>query len=908
MKNLTDRLSSLTPKQRALLEQKMKEKNLDSTKIPKKEAAIPRRGHNNPSPLSIDQERLWFFEQMNPGEPTYNVYGSLRMEGNTYPDALEYAINQVIERHEAWRTTFDVIDGKPMQTVHAEMPIKLLHVDLTSVPEDELEAAVTEASFNSIQIPFDLANGPLLRVALIKSRANLHTMVLTIHHMVTDRITFSIFFYEMMAHYSAYLKGVDANLPEPQIQYSDYTEWQRDYLSGDVKDKLVSYWKNQLAGSDFVLNLATDFPRPPVKSNKGARAFLHVRKEVVDKLKEIGKHAGASSFMTLMAAFKAFLHRYTGQEDLLVGTPFANRNRREMEGTIGYFLTGIVMRTQVAGDLSFIDLVNREKDVAYGAYSHQELPFGMLIDEVQPKRDASRNAIYQACFVYVDEPDDKVALPELELDFEMIDGETAKYDITLGLSEVEDGLTGFLEYSPTMFARETVERMAQHWLNLLDGIIADPSQKIADLPLLSQAEEEMMLVQWNDTAVELPEHYFAHQLFEAQADRTPDATAVVFEETTLTYRELDQRSNQLAHHLQKAGIGKGKRVGLLMDRSLELVVAMYGVLKAGGAYVPLDPNYPHDRLAFMVEEAQVAALLTQHHLGDTLSAHNAHVIALDSDWGQIAGESTERPTVELTGDDLAYVLFTSGSTGKPKGAMLPHRALGNQMLWYVNYFGMNADDRLLQKSPFSFDSSVWELHAPLISGGQLVMAVPGGHQDMRYLVEAVQKHQITIIKFVPALLHLFAEEPDLSNCTSLRTVVTGGEVLSIELQDRVLERLPNADLYNVYGPTEACINSNAYKCVRGVRPRYSVPIGRPVANVKLYVLDSHMHPVPIGVPGELYIGGQSVGLGYLNRPELTAERFIVNPFTGLTTDRLYKTGDLVRYLPDGNLEFIGRMD
>ncbi|MGZ4135260.1 MAG: non-ribosomal peptide synthetase, partial [Tumebacillaceae bacterium] len=880
MKNLTDRLSSLTPKQRALLEQKMKEKNLDSSKIPKKESAIPRRGHKNPSPLSIDQERLYFFEQMNPGEPTYNVYGALRMEGNTYPDALEYAINQIIKRHEAWRTTFDVIDGKTVQIVHDEMPLKLIHVDLTHVSDEEVEAAANEAKFNSIQIPFDLENGPCLRVALIKSRENLHTMVLTIHHMITDRITFSIFFHEMMAHYRAYLKGVDANLPEPFIQYSDYTEWQREYLTGAVKDKLVGYWKDQLAGSDFVLNLATDYPRPPVQSNKGARVFFRVRKEVIDKIKEIGKGVGASSFMTLMACYKAFLYRYTGQEDLLVGTPFANRNRQEMERTLGYFLTGIVMRTQVQGELSFLDLVQREKDVAYGAYSHQELPFGMLIDEVQPQRDQSRNAIYQACFVYVDVPEDKVELPELELEFEWIDGETAKYDITLGLTEEEYGLNGFFEYSPAMFAKETVERMTQHWLNMLEGIVANPELKIADLPLLSPEEEHKLLVEWNASDVELPSNYFVHQQFEAQVDRTPDAVAVVYEDQQLTFRELDDRANQLAHHLQKLGVGKDKLVGLLVDRSLEMIIAMYGTLKAGGAYVPLDPTYPQDRLAYMVEESELTVLLTQEHLKNVVTEHNAHVLVLDSEWDKVAGESTERLHVEVAGEDLSFVLFTSGSTGKPKGTMLTHLGLGNQMLFFSNYMEITPEDRVFQKSVFSFDASVWEVHATLISGGQVVMAIPGGHLDMKYLVEAVQQYGITFIQFVPSMLQMFADEPGLENCTTLRTVVSGGEALSIELAERIMERLPQVDMVNIYGPTEITINSLVYKCERGVRPRYSVPIGRQVPNHKVYLLDENMRPVPIGVPGEIFIGGMGVGRGYMKRPELTAERFIPNPFTG----------------------------
>ncbi|TCP54488.1 amino acid adenylation domain-containing protein [Tumebacillus sp. BK434] len=907
MKNsLSDRLAALTPEQRAIFEKRAKAKNLAAEKLMLKKDRIPNRGHNNPSPLAIDQERLWFFHMMNPDEPTYNVYGAINMKGTLNAPVFEKSFNEIVRRHEAWRTTFEMIDGQPMQLVHKELFVPMELLDLTHLPGDEREEAAKKAMSDVIQIPFDLEQPPLVRTNLIRKQEDEWLFVLTVHHIVTDRVTFSIFFHEMMAHYKAFLNGQPSLLPEPQISYADFSEWQRQYLTGAVKDNLINFWKQTLDGSDFVLNIPTDYPRPAVQDFKGARVFLDIPLDTANRLKEIGKKEGASAFMTLLAVYYALLFRYTGQEDLLVGTPFANRNRGEMEGVIGYFLTSVVLRTQVQPDLTFKELLRRVKDVSLTAYANNDIPFGLLLDELKPPRDGSRNPIFQACFVYVDVMEDKLELPQLELKYELTDAETAKYDLTIGLMEVEEGITGFFEYAPAMFRKETIEQINRHWLKLIEAVIENPELKVNDMPLFSPDEEQQLLVEWNDTARPLPERPLLHELFEAQAAKTPEATALILGEETLTYGELNERANRLANYLQARGVEHETLVGVYMERSFEMIVSMLAVLKAGGAHIMLEPSYPQERLAAMIADAGMHLVLTQQAMLGRLPAHAAQEIAVDAAWPQIAAESAAKPYVEVGERSLAYIMYTSGSTGRPKGAMIEHRSVVNTMLHLIERFGITANDRLFLKSLVGFDGTVLEFYAPLLSGAAIVIAEEGGHHDVVYLIREMKKQAVTAMQMIPSVMNLLIETQGIEEVTSLKHLFLGGEAISPSLKQRIHERLPHVMLHNIYGPAETTVFSTDYTFVHS-DDRAVIPIGRPIANINVYVLDTHLNPVPVGVYGELHIGGIGVMRGYLNRPELDAERFVPHPFLP-DGGRLYKTGDIVRWLPDGTLEYQGRID
>ncbi|ASS74684.1 hypothetical protein CIG75_06660 [Tumebacillus algifaecis] len=904
--NLSDRLAALTPEQRAIFEKRAKAKNLAAEKLMLKQDRIPKRGHKNPSPLAIDQERLWFFHMMNPDEPTYNVYGAINMKGTLNVEVFEHSFNEIVRRHEAWRTTFEMLEGQPMQLVHDELIVPMELLDLTDLPHDEREEAAKQAMSEVIQIPFDLEVPPLVRTNLIRKHEDEWLFVLTVHHIVTDRVTFSIFFHEMMAHYKAFLNGQPSVLPEPQISYADFSEWQRKYLTGDVKDNLVNYWKKTLDGSDFVLNIPTDFPRPAIQDFKGARVFLDIPMETANRLKEIGKKEGASAFMTLLAVYYALLYRYTGQEDLLVGTPFANRNRGEMEGVIGYFLTSVVLRAQVEPNMTFKELLRRVKDVSLEAYANNDIPFGLLLDELKPPRDGSRNPIFQACFVYVDVMEDKLELPHLELKYELTDAETAKYDLTIGLMEVEDGITGFFEYAPAMFRKETIEQITSHWMNMIDAVIENPELKVSEMPLFSADEAQKVLRDWNNTDRPRPERSIMHELFEAQALKTPDNKAVILGDEYLTYRELNERANRLANFLQARGVGHESLVGIYMGRTLEMMVAMIGILKAGGAQVMLEPSYPQDRLAKMLEDAKLTVVLTQETLLGRLPENGAPEFALDRDWAIVGEESATKPESPAEETSLAYVMYTSGSTGRPKGVMIEHRSVVNTMLHLVERFELTGEDRMFFKSLVGFDGTVLEYFSPLLAGAAVVLCEEGGHHDTHYLIREMIKQGATITQVIPSVMNLLVDTPGIENVTTLKYLLLGGEAVSTSLRDRIHQRMPHTNLVNIYGPSETSVFSTDYIFERTDK-RTSVPIGYPIANIKTYVLDKHLNPVPVGSYGELHIGGVGVTRGYLNRPELNEERFVQNPFVK-DGGRLYKTGDIVRWLPDGTLEYQGRID
>ena len=856
-------------------------------------------------PQSFAQQRMWFIEQLDSDSPAYNLPRTYRFKGQLNVAALEQSLGEIVRRHEALRTTFAVVDEQPLQIIAPHLNLTLPVLDLRNLPETERENEATRLAQEDAQRPFDLTRGPLLRVKLLQLNEEEHLFLLNLHHIVFDGWSRGVFMRELKALYEAFSTGNTLLLPELPIQYADFAHWQRQWLRGEVLETQLDYWKQQLAGAPSLLELPSDRPRPPIQTFRGSTEHFQLNPQLTQKLLSVSQQSGATLFMTLLTAFATLLYRYSGQEDVVIGSPIAHRNRSETESVIGLFLNTLALRTNCKGNPTFQEMLNRVQQVAMDAYAHQDVPFEQLIEALQPERSLSHSLVFQVMFVLQNALTGQLEIPGLTITSLEHETSTSMFDLTLSMEETEQGLKGCLNYNTDLFDAATITRMVGHFQVLLEGIVANPQQRVAELPLLTANEQHQLLVEWNDTKVEYPSNTCIHKLFEAQVERTPDAVAVVFEGQQLTYQQLNTKANQLAHHLQVLGVGPEILVGICMERSLEMIVGLLGILKAGGAYVPIDPAYPPERLTFMLEDASVPVLLTQQSLVETLPEHRAFTLCLDTGWDAIAQENSHNPTSNVTSDNLAYMIYTSGSTGRPKGVMVAHEAICNQILCRQTTFHLNETDRVLQTIPISFDPSVWQIFGPLVAGAPLIVAPPGAHQDSAYLVRLTAEHQITILDFVPSMLKVFLEEPELETCKNLRHVFCGGEPLPVEVCDRFKARLW-ATLSNQYGPTEACIDSTFAICTNQSYQK-TVPIGRPMANKQVYVLDSRLQPVPIGVPGELYIGG-GLARGYLNRPELTTEKFITNPFSNAQETRLYKTGDLVRYLPDGNLEFLGRID
>ncbi len=865
-------------------------------------AAAPRSGN---LPLSFAQQRLWFLDRLLPEKSAYNIPAAWRLQGRLEVPALERSLNALVARHEALRTRFAVCEGEPVQVIEAPHAMALPLADLSAMEPDERAAREREIADSAARQPFDLEAGPLLRARLLRLAPEEHVLLLNVHHIASDGWSMGIIERDLSADYAAFSKGRESQLPELPIQYADYAVWQRERLQGEVLKSQLDYWKSQLANIN-TLELPTDRPRPPVASYEGAHLHFDLPAPLTEALKALCRREGATLFMTLLAAFQVLLYRYSGQPDIAVGSPIAGRGRSELEGLIGFFVNTLVLRTDLSGNPQFRELLARVRENSLDAYTHQDLPFEKLVEELAPPRDMSRNPMFDVMFALQNAPGTALALEGVEVSLLPLQRYSAKLDLTLVVQESAQGLQASWEYASDLFDAPTIDRMARHFQALLEAVVADPGQRIGELPLLTESERQRVLVQWNDTAADYPGDRCMHKLFEAQTARTPEAVAVVFEDRELTYAELNARANQLANYLIALEVGPEVLVGLCVERSLEMVVGLLGILKAGGAYVPLDPGYPSERLAFMLEDTGARIVLTQGKYSAALSCTGARVVCLDQDWPVIQGQSTETIVSGAGAENLAYMIYTSGSTGQPKGAMIPHRAVVNHLRWMHGKFPMNERDCVLQKTPFSFDVSMWEFFAPLSVGARLVMAHPAGHQDPAYLANMIVRHQVTVLQLVPSLLRMLLDTPEFKSCHSLRHVFCGGEAMTGDIARRFFATL-GADLHNMYGPTEAAIDTLSYTVPREHIDE-AVPIGRPVANTQAYVLDGHGQPQPIGVPGELYLGGGQVGRGYHGQPELTAEKFLPDPFSIVPGARMYRTGDLARYRPDGNIVFLGRTD
>jgi len=876
-------------------------------------------------PLSFAQQRLWFLDQLAPENLFYNIPTAVRLEGQLNVAALEWSLNEVVRRHEVLRTTFSTSEGKPVQVIAPELRLSLPVKDLSHVRQEEREDEALRWAQEEARHSFDLAQGPLVRARLLKLGDEDHLAVLTMHHIVADGWSVEVLIRELATLYAAHLSTPyslpPASLAPLPIQYADFAHWQRNWLQGEVLERQLSYWKDQLGDSPPMLDLPADRPRPAVQSWRGATESFTLPSGLSDQLKTLSREEGVTLFMTLLAAFQTLLYRYTGQDDVSVGTAVANRNRAQIEGLIGFFVNTLVMRTDLSGEPGFLDLLKRVRAVALGAYAHQDLPFEMLVEALQPQRDMSHTPLFQVAFALQNAPMETLALPGLALTPVELDTGTAKFDLTLTMAERPDGLGGAIEYNTDLFDAATIRRMVGHFQILLQGIVAHPRLPISRLPLLREAERQELLVAWNATHVPYPAAWAdttcAHELFEAQVAQRPDAVALTFEGCALSYAELDRQANQLAHYLQKLGVGPEVLVGISTDRSPEMIVGILGTLKAGGAYLPLDPTYPPERLAFMMQDAQISVLLTQQHLRgqdtgredtrerDTREEGTGggegvpYVLLLDADWPTIAREPNTKPATGVRSDNLAYVIYTSGSTGKPKGAMLRHRGLCNLAAAQRQAFGIERGSRVLQFSPFSFDASVWETFMALANGATLCLARQEVLASGQGLVRLMRDVGVTNVTLPPSVLRVLPVE----HLPELQTVIAAGEACTPEL---VACWAPGRCFFNAYGPTETTVCASMYLCDENDPD--PPPIGRPIANADLYVLDRALQPVPAGVPGELHVGGVSLARGYLNRPGLTATKFVPHPFAAQAGSRLYKTGDLVRYRADGNIEFLGRID
>lgn len=865
---------------------------------------------DGPLPLSYAQQRLWFLEQLGLTRHAYNLLEAIRLQGLVHVAALVQSCQEIVQRHAVLRTTLANVAGQPLQIIAPSVHLPITVVDLRELPPHEQEVQVHTLAQSAVQHPFDLAQSPLLRLTLVRLADEEQVLLLTMHHIVSDGWSHGVFWRELATLYGALTTGQPSPLPAPPLQYADFAHWQQQWLQGAVLDTQLTYWTQQLAGV-ATLQLPTDYPRPPVQTFQGARHFLTISPTLTHALKTMSQRYGVTLFMTLLAAFQAFLHRYTGQDDLVVGSLIANRNRVELEELIGFFVNTLVLRTDLSGDPSFRELLTRVREVTLGAYEHQDMPYEKLLEALRPPRDLSHNPLFQVLFVLHNTPQQALELPGLTVSPLEIDPGTARFDVALEFWETpKHGLRGRFEYGTDLFEAATIARMAGHIQTLLEGIVADPEQHLSRLPLLMTDEHHRLLVEWNATTRPFPDDQCLQHMFEAQVAQTPYAVAVICGDVSLTYHELNRRVNQVAHYLHRRGVGPESLVGLCIERSLAMVVGLLGALKAGAAYLPLDPTYPVERLAFMLEDAHPPVVLTQEHLVARLPTLGAQIVCLDADWPAIAQHSDNHPVSGATATHVAYVLYTSGSTGKPKGVLGTHRATLNALAWMWHAYPFGMDEVCCQKTSISFGDSIQELLGSLLGGRPLVLVPDEILQDLSRFVHTLAMHRVTRLILVPSLLRVLLDAyGDLQDrLPSLKLWFAGGEALSSDLVQRFQQCLPYSCLINLYGASEASDDTTWYDTSLAPAPPSSVPIGRPIANTQVYVLDPHLQPVPLGVPGELYVGGAGLTRGYLHRHELTAERFLPHPFSSEAGARLYKTGDLVRYRSDGCLEYLGRLD
>ncbi|WP_353931426.1 non-ribosomal peptide synthase/polyketide synthase [Okeanomitos corallinicola TIOX110] len=851
-------------------------------------------------PLSFSQQRLWFLDKLEPNSSTYNIPAALKLEGKIDKLALEKSLKAIINRHESLRTNFREIAGKAEQIIHTDSDWKLSIIDLQNLSTEKAEKEIERLTKQQATQPFNLSNENLIRITLILLSDTENILSLCMHHIISDGWSMGVFIDELSALYNSYIQGKETELKPLPIQYADFAIWQRNWLQGEVLEQQINYWSKQLENAPTFLPLPTDRPRPAVQTFAGAYQEFTISKELTEKLQKVSKEQGVTLFMTLLAAYNTLLYRYTGQTDILVGTPIANRNRKEIESLIGFFVNTLVLRTELSGNSKFSEILNKTRSTALSAYAHQDLPFEMLVEALEIERDLSHSPLFQAVFALQNAPISEIELTGLKTNLLPIETATAKFDLTLSIEQTETGLIGGWEYNTDLFDSSTINRMTGHFINLLSAIVENPAAEINQLPILTETEKQQLLIDWNQTETEYPKDKCIHQLFEEQVEKTPDAVAVVFEGKQLTYRELNNKANQLAHYLISLGVKADSLVGICVERSLEMIIGQLGILKAGASYLPIDPEYPTERIKFILEDTKINILLTQQNLKQKIQNNQTQTTCLDTEWEKINQQNQKNPHKEITSNNLAYIIYTSGSTGTPKGVEITHQGLTNLINWHQKQFKITTADKATQLAGTGFDAAVWETWPYLTAGATLHLVRKEILVSPEQLQKWLTENQITI-SFVPTPITQELLKLDWKKeKTKLRYLLTGGD----KLTQNPTNKIP-FQVINNYGPTENTVVTTS--CILETQKQTSPSIGKPIDNTKVYILDSNLQPVPVGVAGELHIAGTGLARGYLNRPELTAEKFIPNPFDNGKT-KLYKTGDLVRYLTDGNIEYLGRSD
>jgi aspartate racemase len=901
MRGVSARISALSPEKRTLLELGLLPKTTEGR-------TIARREGDAPCPLSFPQQRFWFLSRMEPENPSYNIPFAVGLKGKLDEQTLERSLTELLGRHEMLRTVFPDRDGVPYQHVLPPEAVRLRKFDLFALTKDRAEAQsrFLELANDETQRPFDLAKGPLVTMMLVKFSEVEHVLLVLTHHINFDGWSKEIFIEELESLYGGYRKGDERPLAKPPIQYADFTLWQRERLRGEFLEEHITYWKQRLGDNLPVLELPTDRPRPPVQSYNGGVFRMTLTRELSASLKELSLKQGATLFMTLSAAFNLLLHRYTGDEDIVIGTEIAGRTDIETEKLLGFFVNILVLRTDLSGDPTFRELLGRVRLIALEAYEHQELSFDKLVEELNPERDLSRTPLFQVSIQLKNTPKRSPMREEISMDEYRLDKGFVMFDLVLDIMDEEEGLVCQFEYNTDLFDASTIERMAGHFRMVLEGAVEDPDKRLSELALLAREERRRVLYEWNDTKTDYPKDKCVHELFEARVESAPDAVAVTCGEESLTYGELNGKANRLAHNLETLGVRSGSMVALCAERSLDAVVGIVGILKAGGAYVPLDPTYPKERLAYMLEDTGAKVLLAQDKLKSVFSEYKGEVVSLDGKV-EAPGLNTEgNPENTARPEDPAYVIYTSGSTGEPKGVSVKHRAVV-RLVVNTDYVKLKPSDVIAQASTLSFDAATFELWGALLNGARLEIIPRDIVLSPRDFAEEIRDKGINTIFLTTALFNQFAAEVPWA-FASVRHLLFGGEAVDPNRVRAVLQNGAPRRLLHVYGPTENTTFTTWHLIESVAEKVCTVPIGRPIANTSVYVLDSGMNPVPIGVSGELYIGGDGLARGYLNSHELTAEKFVHDPFSSDPGARLYRTGDIVRCHPDGNIEFLGRFD
>ena len=903
MSSIYEQIANLPPEKRELFEKMLMEQGVDLSQI----MIVPQKRDGKPFPLSYSQQRLWFLDQLEPGSALYNIPSVLRIRGKLNIEALQKSFNDIIRRHEVLRTTFSTVDENPVQIIADTLELEIPVIRVEESDRQRREETIHEMALEEALQPFNLHTGPLLRVKLLKISNEEHILLVTMHHIVSDNWSTGLFVHEMLQLYPAFAAGKPSPLPDPPVQYADFAHWQRKWLSGKTLENQLSYWRGKLAGLPPVLDLPTDRPRPAYQTYNGDYITFPLDDNLSEKLRGLARSEDVTLFMILLAAFDVLLAKYSGQDDIPVGTPVANRNRSETENMIGFFVNTLVLRADLSGNPSFTALLKQVKESTLGALAHQDVPFETLVEELQPERNMSHPPLFQVMFVLNNAPVAVLELAGLTFELIEIENKTAKFDMVLNITERQNALTGKLEFNTDLYDRDTMERLIHHYLMLLKAVTERPESTVSELELLDK-EEKNALLKMARPPREYNESQCVHQMFEQTAAKTPTAIALRVGEEQLSYATLNKRVNQLAHYLLENGLRRGAFVGVCAERSVGMLVSLLAVLKAGGVYLPLDPNYPSERLNYMLEDAGASFLITQQKLLSTFQTEGRTVILLDVDHEKIAAKDAKNTEQSVNKDDAAYIIYTSGSTGKPKGVIVAHQALADHCADMRDYYQLTPDDNVLQFAALNFDASLEQILPPLIAGATVVM------RDEEIWPPAdfhrkVEQYGLTVINPPTAYWAQLAEEwaahPERVPRDKIRLVIVGGDRMRTDaLQKWQSTTMNGVRLLNAYGPTETVITASTYE----IPPEYkatTLPIGRQRANRAFYVVDRNLKLVPSGISGELLIGGSALARGYHNRPGLTEERFIANPFG---TGKVYRSGDLVKWRSDGNLEFLGRVD